>query len=96
MVDNSQGLEMARSATNILGSALDAFAGIIANNQNEVLQYIILCAYAAGMVTSIYGMNVPILTHITFRHPGILSLLISLAIGWFFLHALVSQVHKSL
>ena len=38
LVDNSQALEMANIYTNILSSTLDAFASIIANNQNEVLE----------------------------------------------------------
>ena len=38
IVDISQGLEMANIYTNILSSTLDAFASIIANNQNEVLK----------------------------------------------------------
>src|SRR5204862_4890575 len=38
IVDNSQALEMAHIYSNILGSTLDTFAGIIANNQNEVLK----------------------------------------------------------
>ena len=38
IVDNSQALEMANIYTNILSSTLDAFASIIANNQNEVLK----------------------------------------------------------
>src|ERR1044071_8836664 len=38
IVDNSQALEMANIYTNILSSTLDAFASIIANNQNQVLK----------------------------------------------------------
>lgn len=38
IVDNSQALEMANIYTNILSSTLDAFASIIANNQNVVLK----------------------------------------------------------
>src|SRR4030095_465124 len=38
IVDNSQALEMSNIYSNILSSTLDAFAGIIANNQNEVLK----------------------------------------------------------
>ena len=41
IVDNSQALEMANIYTNILSSTLDAFASIIANNQNEVLKRLV-------------------------------------------------------
>src|SRR6185312_6877235 len=63
IVDNSQGLEMANIYTNILSSTLDAFASIIANNQNEVLKrlsVITIVLTLPALVTSIYGMNVPI------------------------------------
>ena len=91
IVDNSQALEMANIYSNILSSTLDAFAGIIANNQNEVLKrlsVITIVLTLPVLVASIYGMNVPI----PFQHspnafwiPIILSVGISLIIGWFFL-----------
>jgi magnesium transporter len=91
IVDNSQALEMANIYSNILSSTLDAFAGIIANNQNEVLKrlsVITIVLTLPVLVASIYGMNVPI----PFQHspnafwiPIILSIGISLVIGWFFL-----------
>lgn len=91
IVDNSQGLEMANIYSNILSSTLDAFAGIIANNQNEVLKrlsVITIVLTLPVLVASIYGMNVPI----PYQHspnafwiPIILSVGISLVIGWFFL-----------
>jgi magnesium transporter len=58
VVDNSQALEMANIYSNILTSTLDAFASIIANNQNEVLKTIVrdhdrplafLCWWQASM-----------------------------------------------
>ena len=91
IVDNSQGLEMANIYSNILSSTLDAFAGIIANNQNEVLKrlsVITIVLTLPVLIASIYGMNVPI----PYQHspnafwiPIILSVGISLVIGWFFL-----------
>jgi len=63
IVDNSQALEMANIYTNILSSTLDAFASIIANNQNEVLKrlsVITIVLTVPVLVASIYGMNVPI------------------------------------
>ena len=63
IVDNSQALEMANIYTNILSSTLDAFASIIANNQNEVLKRLAVITIVLTfpvLVASIYGMNVPI------------------------------------
>lgn len=91
IVDNSQALEMANIYTNILSSTLDAFASIIANNQNEVLKrlsVITIVLTLPSLVAGIYGMNVPIpYSHspYAFYIPVFLSLAISLVIGWFFL-----------
>jgi magnesium transporter len=91
IVDNSQGLEMANIYTNILSSTLDAFASIIANNQNEVLKRLSVITIVLTfpvLVASIYGMNVPIPfanSPYAFYIPVFLSMVISLVIGWFFL-----------
>jgi magnesium transporter len=91
IVDNSQALEMANIYTNILSSTLDAFASIIANNQNEVLKrlsVITIVLTLPVLIASIYGMNVPIpyqSSPFAFYIPIFLSLIISLVIGWFFL-----------
>ena len=63
IVDNSQALEMANIYTDILTSTLDAFASIIANNQNEVLKRLTtltLILTVPTLLASIYGMNTPI------------------------------------
>jgi len=91
LVDNSQALEMTNIYTNILSSTLDAFASIIANNQNEVLKRLSVITIVLTfpvLVASIYGMNVPIpysKSSYAFYIPVFLSLMISLVIGWFFL-----------
>jgi magnesium transporter len=91
IVDNSQALEMANIYTNILSSTLDAFASIIANNQNEVLKRLSVITIVLTfpvLVASIYGMNVPIpyaRSPYAFYIPVFLSLIISLVIGWLFL-----------
>ena len=62
-MDNSQALEMANIYTDILTSTLDAFASIIANNQNEVLKRLTtltLILTVPTLIASIYGMNTPI------------------------------------
>lgn len=91
IVDNAQALEMANIYTNILSSTLDAFASIIANNQNEVLKRLSVITIVLTfpvLIASLFGMNVPS----GFEHSpyafyivAILSLGVSLAIGYFFL-----------
>ncbi len=91
IVDNSQALEMANIYTNILSSTLDAFASIISNNLNNVMKRltsITIVLSLPALVTSIYGMNVPIpyanTTH-AFYIPIILSIAASLILSWYFL-----------
>jgi magnesium transporter len=90
IVDNSQALEMANIYTNILSSTLDAFASIIANNQNEVLRrlsVITIMLTFPVLIASLFGMNVPNGfedSHYAFYIVAILSLIIALLIGLFF------------
>ncbi len=91
VVDTSQAVEMANIYTNILSSTLDAFASIISNNLNNVvkrLTSITIILSLPALVTSIYGMNVPIpyanSSH-AFYIPIILSLIISVVISWYFM-----------
>ena len=91
VVDMSQGLEMDPIYTNILSSTLDAFASIISNNLNNIMKRltsITIVLSLPALVTSIYGMNVPIpyanSTH-AFYIPIILSLLVSVVISWYFM-----------
>ncbi len=91
IVDTSQALEMANIYTNILSSTMDAFASIIANNQNQVLKRLAVITIVLTfpvLVASLFGMNVPS----GFEHSpyafyvvAFLSFLISVIIGWFFL-----------
>jgi magnesium transporter len=76
IVDNSQGLEMANIYTNILSSTLDAFASIIANNQNEVLRKL-------SVITIVLTFPILIASY-AFYIVAILSLIIALLIGLFF------------
>jgi magnesium transporter len=90
IVDNSQGLEMANIYTNILSSTLDAFASIIANNQNEVLRKLSVITIVLTfpiLIASLFGMNVPSgfeHSSYAFYIVAILSLIIALLIGLFF------------
>ncbi len=91
IVDNSQALEMANIYANILSSTMDAFASIIANNQNEVLKKLAVITIVLTfpvLIASIFGMNV----RSGFEHSPyafyvvvFLSLIIALVIGWLFI-----------
>jgi magnesium transporter len=88
VVDNSQALEMANIYTNILSSTLDAFASIIANNQNEVLKRLTtltLILTVPVLIASIYGMNTPIPykdSPYTFWIPVLIALIILFVASW--------------
>ena len=88
IVDNSQALEMANIYTNILSSTLDAFASIIANNQNIVLKRLTtltLILTVPILIASIYGMNTPIPyknSPYTFWIPVIISIIILAGAAW--------------
>jgi magnesium transporter len=77
--------------SNILGSTMDAFASIISNNLNSVMKRLTSITIILSLpilVTSIYGMNVDIPyqhSNHAFYIPVILSLIISVIIGWYFL-----------
>ncbi|MEO5947644.1 MAG: magnesium transporter CorA family protein [Chitinophagaceae bacterium] len=90
IVDNSQALEMANIYTNILSSTLDAFASIIANNQNQVLKRLAVITIVLTfpvLIASLFGMNVPSgfeNSKYAFYIVSLLSLGIALVIGWYF------------
>ncbi len=91
IVDNAQALEMANIYTNILSSTLDAFASIIANNQNQVLKRLAVITIALTfpvLIASLFGMNVPSgfeNSSYAFYIVATISLTVSLVVGWFFL-----------
>jgi magnesium transporter len=90
IVDNAQALEMANIYTNILSSTLDAFASIIANNQNQVLKRLAVITIVLTfpvLIASLFGMNVPNgfeRSPYAFYIVAFLSLGIALVIGWYF------------
>ncbi|HZH95614.1 MAG TPA: magnesium transporter CorA family protein [Flavisolibacter sp.] len=89
IVDNSQALEMVNIYTNILSSTLDAFASIIANNQNQVLKRLSVITIVLTfpiLIASLFGMNVPSgfeASPYAFYLVAILSLTIAALVGWF-------------
>jgi len=91
IVDTSQALEMANIYANILSSTLDAFASIIANNQNQVLKRLAVITIVLTfpvLISSIFGMNVPSgfeKSSYAFYIVVFLTFAISVTIGWLFL-----------
>ncbi|MEA4861833.1 MAG: magnesium transporter CorA family protein [Victivallaceae bacterium] len=62
-VEYRQALEMATVYNNILNGTMDAFASIISNNLNvvmRILTYISVILMVPTLITSMYGMNVPL------------------------------------
>ncbi len=90
IIDNSQALEMANVYTNILNGTMEAYASIISNNLNVVIQRLTLITIilmVPTLVASLYGMNVPIPfkdSQYSFYFIIIFSLVISLLLAWFF------------
>jgi len=63
IIDNSQALDMSNIYTNILNGTMEAYASIISNNLNMVIQRLTLITIilmVPTLVASLYGMNVPL------------------------------------
>jgi magnesium transporter len=63
IIENKQALEMANIYSNILSGTMDAFASIISNNLNivmKVLTAVTIVLAIPTMVSSFFGMNVPL------------------------------------
>jgi magnesium transporter len=61
IIDNSQALEMANVYTNILNGTMEAYASIISNNLNVVIQGLTLVTIIISvptLIASLFGMNV--------------------------------------
>ena len=88
VVETSQALEMAHTYTNILNSTLEAFATIISNKQNKILQRLITLIIFLSipfLIIGIFGMNVPIPykdSHYAFWLPVSVSLLFVGGVIW--------------
>ena len=92
IIDNSQALEMANVYTNILNGTMDAFASIISNNLNNVMKRltaVTIILMVPTLIASFYGMNVTTLplakTPLAFSIIVIGSILLSIAVFWFFM-----------
>lgn len=92
IIDNSQALEMANVYTNILNGTMEAYASIISNNLNVVIQRLTLVTIilmVPTLVASFYGMNVPLpfksdSNSYYFFYIIIFSIVISLLLAWWF------------
>ena len=90
IIDNSQALEMANVYTNILNGTMEAYASIISNNLNVVIQRLTLITIilmVPTLIASFYGMNVPLpFSESRFAVWFIVffSLVFSLLLGWWF------------
>jgi magnesium transporter len=87
IVDNSQALEMANIYSNTLSSTLDAFASIVANNQNDVLKRLTTLGYILMLpllIVTIYILNtqIPYNNSYTFWIPFAISIIILLIASW--------------
>ncbi len=61
IIDNSQALEMSNVYTNILNGTMEAYASIISNNLNQVIQRLTLITIILmlpTLVASLFGMNI--------------------------------------
>lgn len=63
LVDTSQALEMSHTYTNILSGTMDAYASIISNNLNIIIQHLTIVTIVLmvpNLVFSFFGMNLKI------------------------------------
>lgn len=90
IIDNSQALEMSNVYTNILNGTMEAYASIISNNLNQVIQRLTLVTIILmlpTLIASLYGMNVPLPlreSKYAFFIILVVSVLVSLMMAWWF------------
>lgn len=90
IIDNGQALEMSNVYTNILNGTMEAYASIISNNLNQVIQRLTLVTIILmlpTLIASLYGMNVPLPmreSKYAFFIIIVVSLIISLLMAWWF------------
>ncbi|MDH3649895.1 MAG: magnesium transporter CorA family protein [Saprospiraceae bacterium] len=91
IIDNSQALEMANVHTNILHGTMEAYASIISNNLNYVIQRLTLITIilmVPTLIASYYGMNFDWLplanSSYGFLLVVVISIVLSLILAWIF------------
>lgn len=89
LVENKQAIQMAEIYSSILNSMMDAFASIISNNLNLVMQFLTVVTIVLAlptMVASFYGMNVALpFQHIPMAFWGTVGISIALSSGAIYL-----------
>lgn len=91
IVDNYQASEMANIYTTIINGTMEAFASIISNNLNAVMQRltgVTIVLMVPTLVTSFYGMNVDLPIQelpLAYLYITIFTIFISIMITYFFL-----------
>ena len=63
IIDNKQAIEMTSIHANILRSTMEAFSSMISNNLNKVMKFltsITIILMLPTLISSIYGMNIPL------------------------------------
>ena len=84
IIDNSQALEMSNVHTNILNGTMEAYASIISNNLNFVMQRLTLITIilmVPTLVASFYGMNVSILPGAESKYSFYIILIFSIVVS---------------
>ncbi|HML36270.1 MAG TPA: magnesium transporter CorA family protein [Bacillota bacterium] len=85
ITENKQAIDMADIHTNILGGTMDAFASIISNNLNIVMKFLAIITIVMAVptiITSFFGMNVPIpYQDNPFAYVGVIVLCVVLMIS---------------
>lgn len=90
IIDNSQALEMANVYTTILNGTMEAYASIISNNLNVVIQrwtLVTIILMVPTLVASLYGMNVDLpfeKNENAFAYILVFSIVISLLLAMWF------------
>jgi magnesium transporter len=90
IIDNSQALEMSNIYTNILNGPMEAYASIISNNLNVVIQrwtLVTIILMVPTLVASLYGMNVDLpfeKNENAFMYILLFSIIISLLLAMWF------------
>ncbi len=62
-IDNRQAIEMAETYSNILFGVMDAFSSVTSNNLNVVMKRLTVISLVMAvptLITSFYGMNIPL------------------------------------
>jgi len=90
IIDNSQALAMSNIYTNILSSTMETYSSIISNNLGMIMQRLTLITIilmVPTLVSSFFGMNVPVPMHennFSFLYIFLGSILMSVALAFFF------------